>query len=93
MNSQTRNVPFSKVCRHTSDVGQVHAALAYYFDYKEKIGASFADEDKVVAEHDGRIQQWLEGPEGERGLKLTKVDELLTRRGVDVSYSSVYRWH
>ena len=38
------------------------------------------------------IQQWLEGPEGERGLKLTKVHELLTRQGVDVSYSSVYRY-
>ena len=27
-----------------------------------------------------------------RGLKLTKVHELLTREGVDVSYSSVYRY-
>lgn len=39
-----------------------------------------------------RIHQWLEGPEGEKGLKLTKVHELLTRQGVDVSYSSVYRY-
>ena len=29
-----------------------------------------------------RIQQWVEGCEGERGLKLTKVHELLTREGV-----------
>ena len=48
--------------------------------------------EKALRVHHGRIQQWLEGPEGERGLKLTKVHELLTRQGVDVSYSSVYRY-
>ena len=31
-------------------------------------------------------------PRGREGLKLTKVHELLTREGVDVSYSSVYRY-
>ena len=47
---------------------------------------------KALRAHHDRIQQWVEGPEGERGLKLTKVHELLTREGVDVSYSSVYRY-
>ena len=48
--------------------------------------------EKALRAHHDRIQQWVEGPEGERGLKLTKVHELLTREGVDVSYSSVYRY-
>ncbi len=48
--------------------------------------------EKSLRTHHDHIQQWLEGPEGERGLKLTKVHELLTRQGVDVSYSSVYRY-
>ena len=48
--------------------------------------------EKELRVHHGRIQQWLEGPEGERGLKLTKVHELLSRQGVEVSYSSVYRY-
>ena len=48
--------------------------------------------EKALHAHHDRIQQWVEGPEGERGLKLTKVHELLTREGVDVSYSSVYRY-
>ena len=48
--------------------------------------------EKGLRAHHDRIQQWVEGREGERGLKLTKVHELLTREGVDVSYSSVYRY-
>ena len=48
--------------------------------------------EKALRAHHERIQQWVEGPEGERGLKLTKVHELLTREGVAVSYSSVYRY-
>jgi len=48
--------------------------------------------EKALRGHHERIHQWLEGPEGERGLKLTKVHELLTRQGIDVSYSSVYRY-
>jgi len=48
--------------------------------------------EKALRGHHERIHQWLEGPEGEKGLKLTKVHELLTRQGVDVSYSSVYRY-
>jgi len=48
--------------------------------------------EMALRAHHGHIQQWLEGSEGERGLKLSKVHELLTRQGVDVSYSSVYRY-
>ena len=37
--------------------------------------------EKALRGHHDRIQQWVEGCEGERGLKLTKVHELLTREG------------
>jgi hypothetical protein len=50
----------------------------------------------VVAEklgpHHGDIQRWLEGREGERGLQLTKIHQLLLRRNVDIAYSSLYRY-
>jgi transposase len=40
-----------------------------------------------------QIQQWLSGEvEDRRPLKLTKVHELLERRGVVVTYSSLYRF-
>jgi transposase len=48
--------------------------------------------EKELRPHHYRIQQWLEGVEGEKGLKLTKVHELLTRHGVEVSYSTLYRY-
>ena len=40
-------------------LGQVHAALAYYYDHKEEIDASFADEEKVLAEHDRKRAEYL----------------------------------
>jgi transposase len=53
-------------------------------------------ENSVVAKklwpHRGDIQGWLEGPEGERGLQLTKIHQLLLRRDVDVAYTSLYRY-
>jgi transposase len=40
-----------------------------------------------------QIRQWLSGEVDDgRPLKLTKVHELLERRGVDVTYSSLYRF-
>jgi transposase len=55
-----------------------------------------AGENSVVAKklwpHRGDIQHWLEGPEGERGLQLTKIHQLLLRRDVDVAYTSLYRY-
>jgi transposase len=40
-----------------------------------------------------QIQQWLTPPPNERrGLRLTKVHQLLTRHGLVVAYSSLYRF-
>jgi transposase len=42
--------------------------------------------------HRERIRKWLEGHGGERGLRLSKVQTLLTRQGVVVPYSSLHRF-
>jgi hypothetical protein len=43
--------------------------------------------------HQEQIRQWLTVKPGEkRGLRLTKVHELLARRGVHVPYSSLHRF-
>ena len=36
-------------------------------------GSEVSPSEKALRGHHGQIQQWLEGPEGERGLQLTKV--------------------
>jgi uncharacterized protein (DUF433 family) len=40
-------------------LSQVHAALAYYYDHKEEIEASFAEEEKLVAEYDRKRAEYL----------------------------------
>lgn len=49
--------------------------------------------EKVLLPHATQIRDWLE-PKAEqrRGLRLTKVHELLRRRGVEVPYSSLHRF-
>jgi transposase len=42
--------------------------------------------------HRAEIRSWLEREGGERGLRLSKVHELLRRRGVEVPYSSLHRF-
>ena len=43
--------------------------------------------------HQEQIRSWLTAPPGEkRGLRLTKVHELLARHGVHVPYSSLHRF-
>ena len=42
--------------------------------------------------HREQIQAWLAPEEEHRGLRLTKVQQLLTRKGVDVPYSSLHRF-
>jgi transposase len=39
-----------------------------------------------------QIRAWLAREDGSRGLRLTKVHELLRRQGVDVPYSSLHRF-
>lgn len=45
-----------------------------------------------LAPYRKQIQAWLEPEEGGRGLRLTKIQQLLTRQGVDVPYSSLHRF-
>jgi uncharacterized protein (DUF433 family) len=40
-------------------LGQVHAALAYYYDHKEEIDASFADEEEIIVEHGRKRAEYL----------------------------------
>jgi transposase len=49
-------------------------------------------EEQLLA-HRERIEGWLKPRPGEkRGLRLTKVHELLVREGVEVAYSSLHRF-
>jgi transposase len=48
--------------------------------------------EEVLLQHQERIAEWLSGRPGERGLKLTKVHELLGRLDVHVPYSSLHRF-
>jgi len=40
-------------------LSQVHAALTYYYDHKEEIEASFAEDERIVAEHDRKRAEFL----------------------------------
>ena len=42
--------------------------------------------------HREQIRAWLEPEDEHRGLRLTKVQQLLARQGVDVPYSSLHRF-
>lgn len=48
-------------------------------------------EPRLVAYRE-QIRQWLIPEDGSRGLRLTKVRELLGRQGMDVPYSSLHRF-
>jgi transposase len=49
--------------------------------------------DAQLCAHREQLEQWLRASEPSgRGLTLTKVHELLSRRGVHVPYSSLHRW-
>jgi len=49
--------------------------------------------EKLLLPHRERISQWLSGEPGDkRGLRLTKVHELLGRIKVEVPYSSLHRF-
>jgi transposase len=52
-----------------------------------------SDLERLLEPQRDQIQRWLSGKiDGGRPLKLTKVHELLERRGVAVTYSSLYRF-
>jgi len=50
--------------------------------------------ERLLLPHRARIKAWLVPEEGssKRGLRLTKVHQLLDREGVDVAYSSLHRF-
>lgn len=48
--------------------------------------------ETLLLPHQERIRAWLESRGGERGLRLTKVHQLLARDGVVVPYSSLHRF-
>ena len=45
-----------------------------------------------LAPHGEQIRAWLQPADERRGLKLSRVHQLLARRGVDVPYSSLHRF-
>jgi hypothetical protein len=45
-----------------------------------------------LAPHQVQLREWLRPADGSRGLRLTKVHDLLGRHGVDVPYSSLHRY-
>jgi transposase len=58
------------------------------------VGSETVGESETrLAEHREQIRTWLAaGEDGSRGLRLTKVHDLLGRIGVRVPYSSLYRF-
>jgi len=54
--------------------------------------ASAGESQAQLVPHREQIRAWLEPEDERRGLRLTKVQQLLTRQGVDVPYSSLHRF-
>jgi transposase len=48
--------------------------------------------ESVLEPHQSRLQAWLVPEDGSRGLKLSKVHQLLSREGVEIPYSSLHRF-
>ena len=48
--------------------------------------------EALLAPHQPRLREWLVPEDGSRGLKLSKVHQLLARGGVKVPYSSLHRF-
>lgn len=48
--------------------------------------------EKILRPHHERINQWLFPPDGKRGLKLTKVQQLLKDEGISVHYDALIRF-
>ncbi len=40
-------------------LAQVHAALAYYYDHKEEVDASFAEQDQAEKDHERKRTEYL----------------------------------
>jgi transposase len=57
-------------------------------------GGRLGEVERLLLPHRARITAWLARDEisGKRGLRLTKVHQLLAREGIDVAYSSLHRF-
>jgi len=58
-----QGVPPEQMLEHYSSrpltLAEVHSALAYYYDHKDEIEASFEEDRKSEAEHDARKSEYL----------------------------------
>lgn len=54
--------------------------------------AAPGESQRRLLPHRQQIRAWLAPEDEQRGLRLTKVQELLVRQGVDVPYSSLHRF-
>jgi len=54
--------------------------------------APAGDSERRLRPHRERIRTWLAPADGSRGLRLSKVQVLLARQGVEVPYSSLHRF-
>jgi transposase len=57
-----------------------------------KKNATPGEQEQRLLVHRERITGLLQGGDGERPLKLTKIHQLLTGQGIDVHYSSLHRF-
>jgi transposase len=68
-------------------------AAAVYARHRPAAERDPGEVEERLLPHRDRIRTWLKPDEGEkRGLRLTKVHELLVRLGVHVPYSSLHRF-
>ena len=68
-------------------------AAGVYARHRPASERSPGEAEARLLEHRNQIKQWLTpGPTEKRGLRLTKVHELLRRRRVHVPYSTLHRF-
>lgn len=75
------------VTRSTELTDEIVATVARIV--QERPATAESDEWKKVDEHRTRIEGWLKG---ENPLRLVRVHELLVREGVEVSYTTLWRF-
>jgi hypothetical protein len=77
--------------RETEPDEELAAAVARSLSPAAQRGPGDTESDLLP--YADRIRDWLKPPPGEkRGLRLTKIHELLVRQGVHVPYSSLHRF-
>jgi len=68
-------------------------AAAVYTRHRPAAEREPGEAEERLLPHRDRIRKWLTPQDGERrGLRLTKVHELLVRLGIQVPYSSLHRF-